>query len=258
MSRYVVYESHTINDDKCEMPDMNDFQAMENKIVLLEKRLEESCNQLATRTELTSLSNKVQKLKGTPKVLEEILEKGKWKELLRKNLSEVLALMEQRHKEFNQEFDFQLQQISALSTIETHIDNKIVDMQLELCEVIRTEIANELDALRQRQEALETLLSSSPMNQSSGRDNNLTDALKHFEKIVKTELTQRDKRRKEELDALRLRLEKKESPYIPPLSPPLPAENNSTFVGEILLYIKEKIQNGIHKLTNFVTQLLNH
>ncbi len=136
MSRYVVYESHAINDDKCEMPDMDDFLALGKRI----ENINQICISLVSKeafdTKIRNLTEEIQKLANIFNAHKEelisTLENGQWKKSLLMDIDVALAQLEERYMAINNELNIQIAKLGHVDNIEQRMDEKICSFQQEI------------------------------------------------------------------------------------------------------------------------------
>ena len=139
MSRYVVYESHTFDDDKCEMPDMGDFENLRQSI----DNLTRLCNSLVSQDTFDLVKESMEeRLQNTGNCLKQVaddikkqkdslrkeLSEGDWKQLLRKDLEEVLRKLEQRYTSINNELEKRIEELRPATQMECRVNEKIANL----------------------------------------------------------------------------------------------------------------------------------
>lgn len=120
MSRLVVSESHLTADEKCEVPDMEDFAHLRSKISFVETLMSE-------RTDL--LSNEAKKLqeeiKKSAQRLEELakeLKTPQWKEKFKTDLATAFDQFSQKYDQIHRGLDQRMEKLPRLDALDKHIE----------------------------------------------------------------------------------------------------------------------------------------
>ncbi len=143
MSRYVVYESHQFEDDKCEMPDMDDFSALAQSIANLNALCNSFVSEETFETKIDMLNGDVKKyaqeFRNHKEELKSVLEKGQWKKSIIKDIDSALARIESRYRDINNELNGQIAKLGRVDDIGNKIDEKICSFQKEIQKGINAE-----------------------------------------------------------------------------------------------------------------------
>lgn len=157
MPTYVVYESHAFGDDKCEMPDMDDFSKLGKRIDKINKLCINLVSKETFDTKISILEEDIKdfvnKFNSHKKELISIFEKGQWKKTLLKDIDSSLAHLEERYVAINNELNAQIAKLGRADDIEHQMDEKICSFQQE----IQKEIMAEKNYIMEEQKKLAVL-----------------------------------------------------------------------------------------------------
>ena len=143
MSRYVVYESHTFGDDKCEMPDMDDFAELSKRIDNINQLHINLVSKETFDTKIMILSEDIKKIvnmfNSHKQELISTLENGQWKKSLLMDIDKALAHLEERYMAINNELNVQIGKLGRADDIEHQMNEKICSFQQEIQKAIMAE-----------------------------------------------------------------------------------------------------------------------
>lgn len=140
MSRYVVYESHQFEDDKCEMPDMADFKTLSEEI----QRVRELCSTAVTKQAFEirmaeaerNIADTKRQTKDMLKAFSATMTTGEWREGFKRDVGQALEQLEKRYAAINDELNKKIEELSKVSELEAVLSQKIIEFQENIRNVI--------------------------------------------------------------------------------------------------------------------------
>lgn len=140
MSRYVVYESHLKTDDKCEMPDMDDFQSLSEKINAVKKLCCAAVTKKVFETRIAeaerSIDDVKQQMEDVIKSFSVTITKGEWRDGFKRDVGHALEQLERRYAAINDELNKKIEELSKISELEAALSQKIIEFQEDVRKVI--------------------------------------------------------------------------------------------------------------------------
>ena len=140
MSRYVVYESHQFKDDKCEMPDMDDFESLSEKITAIKKLCSTAVTKKAFETRIAEAERNIadakQQTEDMLKAFSAAMTKGEWREGFKRDVGQALEQLEKRYAAINDELNKKIEELSKVSELEAALSKMIIDFQENIRSVI--------------------------------------------------------------------------------------------------------------------------
>ena len=157
MSRYVVYESHLKTDDKCEMPDMDDFRSLSEKINAVKELCCTAVTKKVFETRIAEAEHGIadakRQMEGVIKSFSAAITKGEWRDGFKRDVGHALEQLEKRYAAINDELNKKIEELSRVSEIEAILSQKILNFQ----EGIRRELSNTTvnhERLRKHEESI--------------------------------------------------------------------------------------------------------
>lgn len=133
MSRYVVYESHQFEDDKCEMPDMDDFESLSEKITAIKKLCSTAVSKKAFETRIAEAERNIvdakQRTEDMLKAFSAAMTNGEWREGFKRDVGQALEQLERRYAAINDELNKKIEELSKVSELEAALSQKIIAFQ---------------------------------------------------------------------------------------------------------------------------------
>lgn len=140
MSTYVVYESHQFEDDKCEMPDMDDFKSLSEKINAVKELCCKTVSQQVFETRIAEIERGLvddkQQIEEKIKVLSAIMTNGEWRDGFKRDVGQALDQLERRYAAINDELNGKIEELSKVSELEAELSRKIIEFQENIRKVI--------------------------------------------------------------------------------------------------------------------------
>ena len=133
MSRYVVYESHQFEDDKCEMPDMDDFESLSEKITAINKLCSTAVTKEVFETRIAAAERNIadvkQKTEDMVKAFSTAMTNGEWREGFKRDVGQALEQLEKRYAAINDELNKKIEELSKVSELEAALSQRIIEFQ---------------------------------------------------------------------------------------------------------------------------------
>lgn len=140
MSRYVVYESHLKADDKCEMPDMDDFRSLSEKINAVKELCCTAVTKKVFETRIAeaerSIADAKRQMEDVIKSFSAIITKGEWRDGFKRDVGHALEQLERRYAAINDELNKKIEELSKISELEAALSQKIIEFQEDVRKVI--------------------------------------------------------------------------------------------------------------------------
>ena len=140
MSRYVVYESHQFEDDKCEMPDMDDFESLSEKIIAIKKLCSTAVTKKAFETRIAEAERNIadakQQTEDMLKAFSAAMTNGEWREGFKRDIGQALEQLERRYAAINDELNKKIEELSKVSELEAVLSQRIIEFQENIRNVI--------------------------------------------------------------------------------------------------------------------------
>lgn len=140
MSRYVVYESHQFEDDKCEMPDMDDFEALSEKITAINKLCSTAVTKEVFETRIVAAERNIadakQKTEDMVKAFSTAMTNGEWREGFKRDVGQALEQLEKRYAAINDELNKKIEELSKVSELEAALSQRIIEFQEDIKKIL--------------------------------------------------------------------------------------------------------------------------
>lgn len=140
MSRYVVYESHQFEDDKCEMPDMDDFESLSEKIKAIRKLCGTAVAKKVFETRMAEVERHVaataQQTEDRLSAFSDAMTNGDWREGFKRDVGQALEQLERRYAALNDELNKKIEELSKVSEIEAVLSKMMVDFQENVVRIL--------------------------------------------------------------------------------------------------------------------------
>ena len=140
MSRYVVYESHQFEDDKCEMPDMDDFESLSEKITAINKLCSTAVTKEVFETRIAAAERNIadvkQKTEDMVKAFSTAMTNGEWREGFKRDVGQALEQLEKRYAAINDELNKKIEELSKVSELEAALSQRIIEFQENIKRVL--------------------------------------------------------------------------------------------------------------------------
>lgn len=167
MARYVVYNAHSWgSDDKCEVPDMDDFKSLSEKINSVKKLCLTAVTQKVFETRVAAVERSVgdakQQMEDAVKAIFAAITNGEWRNGFERDVAQALEQLEMRYAAINEELNKKIEELANVSMMEAALSQKIVDFQENIRSMLvdttinreqfkksETSIAKRVDNIRQ-------------------------------------------------------------------------------------------------------------
>lgn len=148
MSRYVVYESHQFEDDKCEMPDMDDFESLSEKITAIKKLCSTAVTKKAFETRIAEAERNIadakQRTEDMLKAFSAAMTNGEWREGFKRDVGQALEQLEKRYAAINDELNKKIEELSKVSELEATLSHKIIEFQENIKRTLENHVSGKL------------------------------------------------------------------------------------------------------------------